>query len=77
MQEETVFIGDLSFHCDENDISRLFQPYGTIQSIIIRRSRNGESLRYGFVRILSDNLQMILDDLHGKKFMGRRLRYDT
>lgn len=72
----TVFVGNLSFFCDENHLRILFSNYGVLNNVEVVRSRNGNSLLYGFIDFLepSDG-ERAVQLLHGMLFMGRRMRY--
>lgn len=43
----------------------------------MRRSRNNETLHYGFVHMeTSEDAHRAIQSLNGQKFLGRRLRYN-
>lgn len=70
-----LFVGDLSFYCNESDLKQLFSPYGKIKRAEIKRGRFGDSLMHGFVELDSiTGAQRALEDLNTTKFLGRRLR---
>lgn len=70
----TVFAGDLSYFCTEDDLAEVFSHYGSVQRAIIRRSKEGQSLNYGFVTFHRvDDLDR-LQELEGMLFLGRYLR---
>eukprot|EP01039_Chlorochromonas_danica_P018868 gene18868-22785_t len=72
----SLFVGDISFFCTEADMVRLFEPYGRVLHVEVRRNAAGESLRHGFAELASvDAAQRAINDLHSSKFMGRRIRY--
>jgi RNA recognition motif-containing protein len=73
----SIFCGDLSFFCTDADLCQLFQAVGPVRSAIVRRSRNNETLHYGFVHMeTSEDAHRAIQSLNGQKFLGRRLRYD-
>jgi RNA recognition motif-containing protein len=71
-----LFVGDLSFFCDERDLYALFEQCGTVQDVrIIRNDHGTRSLMFGFVT-MSDVHEARESErlLHGQYFMGRTLR---
>ncbi len=71
----SLFVGDISFFCTEADLVRLFEPYGRVLHVEVRRNATGESLRHGFAELASvDAAQRAINDLHSSKYMGRRIR---
>jgi hypothetical protein len=72
----SLFVGDISYFCTEADLVRLFEPYGRVLHVEVRRNAAGESLRHGFAELESvDAAQRAIHDLHSSKYMGRRIRY--
>ena len=71
----TLFIGDLSYFCTEDDLCTLLSRYGQITAARVRRGVTGESLLHGFVSFQNAQLLMqAVKDLDGAVFMGRNLR---
>lgn len=72
----TLFLGDLSKFCVEEDLSALFGQFGEIVEIrIMRNSSTGKALSYGFIRFLQyDCAAAALASLNGMPFHGRHLR---
>jgi hypothetical protein len=71
---ETIFVGDLSYFCTDQDLRRIFQPFGPVKSASVRRSANNESLHYGFVQMKAEDATMAFHGMQGKKVMGRHLK---
>lgn len=72
----SLFVGDISFFCTDADLVHLFEPYGRVLHVEVRRNSSGESLRHGFAELASvDAAQRAINELHSSKFMGRRIRY--
>ncbi len=74
-----LFIGNLSYFCEESQIIELFRQYGEPVHVEISRNRKqNKTLMYGFVTMVSgteaENMVHLLD---GYLFMGRKLRYDN
>lgn len=78
----TLFVGDLSITCTENDLVELFSQFidkNHIASAHILRCRTtGTSLCYGFVSISSADSEaetaLIRRELHGMYLFGRNLK---
>lgn len=71
-----VFVGDLSYFCNEENLEILFGSYGTVRKVDIRRGEETHgSLMHGFVEmeVLSDAITAA-NALDGIKFMGRKMR---
>jgi RNA recognition motif-containing protein len=72
----TLFLGDLSIFCQEKELFELFQKYGPIESIEIKRSeKNKPCLAYGFIKFAhrqsaADAIEQVNETL----FMGRFIR---
>ncbi len=73
--DRTIFLGDLSFFCTENDLLPLCSTYGAVTAIRIRRGNQGKSLLFGFVEYTFPEAARIASvELNGQLFMGRYLR---
>eukprot|EP00981_Chlorochromonas_danica_P008203 scaffold2062_cov181-Ochromonas_danica.AAC.7 len=71
----TLFLGDLSYFCTEEDLCTLFADYGPILTVRVRRGVTGESLMHGFIALESpDMARRAITDLDGIEFMGRNMR---
>lgn len=75
-QSATLFLGDLSIFCQESDLYKLFQPYGPIESIDIKRSeKNKPCLAYGFIKFFyRDSAEQAMEAINGMIFLGRSIR---
>jgi hypothetical protein len=70
----TIFAGDLSYFCSEDDLFRFFAPLGRVLNVSIAR-KNEASLMYGFVEFESlETAEKIAQEYNGYLFMGRHLR---
>jgi RNA recognition motif-containing protein len=73
--DHSLFLGDLSYFCSEQDLMQLFQPYGPIIAVNVCRGYNDDPLMYGFIELTGEMIKNIaMQDLDGIEFMGRRLR---
>lgn len=74
----TLFVGDISILCNEDTIHDLFSPYGSIESIELKKSDRDPTrahLSYGFVKFFSpESAELAMKDLNGKFVQGRCLR---
>ena len=72
----TLFVGDLSFFCNEEDIRKLFSTYGTVLHSEIKRGKaTGDSLMHGFIEMDTETAaENAMRALSNEKFMGRRIR---
>ncbi len=78
--EETIndiFVGNLSFFCEENHLFDLFLEYGAVKNVrIIRNDNNTRSLMFGFVTMSSPHEATEMARLlNNHLFMGRSMRY--
>jgi hypothetical protein len=75
---DTLFLGDLSRYCSENQIKEFFISYGiSIREVKIARApeRPEKSLSYGFVTMASpEEALWVLENLQGALLCGRPLR---
>jgi RNA recognition motif-containing protein len=71
-----VFVGDLSFFCQELQLFELFSVYGLVTDARVKRSdRGNRTLMYGFVRMAElEQAAQAATELHGKLYMGRKMR---
>ncbi len=69
-----IFVGNLSFLATENDVKGVFEPFGVVASVSIKKKSGKNSRGWGFVG-MPDELaaQAAIAGLQGKEFMGRAL----
>ncbi len=71
----SLFIGDLSYFCTEQDLLSLFAPYGPIVNVHIRKGVHGNSLMHGFIVLRNaDNAKKVIQDINDKEYMGRHIK---
>ena len=71
-----LYIGNLSWNANENDLQSAFEPFGTIEEvkIVVDRETN-RSRGFGFVKYATaEEAQAAIKQLDGTDFMGRALR---
>lgn len=68
-----IYVGNLNYKVDENDLAELFQEYGSVSSAkIITDKFSGRSKGFGFVTMENDNeAKKAIDDLNGASFENR------
>lgn len=71
-----IYVGNLSWNTDDNDLGNLFAQYGEVVSarIIIDRNTN-RSKGFGFVEMAeSDAAVAAISELNGSEVDGRNIR---
>ncbi len=71
-----IYIGNISYSVDEQELGQIFSEYGEVSSakIIIDRV-TGRSKGFGFVEMPNnDEGQQAIENLEGKEVNGRKLR---
>ena len=72
----TIFIGNLSWDTEEEDLKDLFNTYGEVRKCKIPLERDsGRKRGFGFVEMTSESLEKTaIDDLQDVEWMGREIR---
>ncbi|MBW2145862.1 MAG: RNA-binding protein [Deltaproteobacteria bacterium] len=75
---KNLYVGNLPFSTEEDDLKGLFAEIGTVDSVKIVRERfSGKSRGFGFVEMATDELaEEAIKKLNGYSFDGRSLRVD-
>ena len=70
-----LYVGNLSYSVDNNELQDMFAPHGTVESAsIITDRETGRSKGFGFVEMGTDQqAQTAIAALHGKEIGGRSL----
>lgn len=74
-----IYIGNISYNAQENDIAELFGQYGEVVSvrIIIDRYTN-QSKGFGFVEMAEGSAaEAAISELNGKEWQNRELRVNV
>jgi RNA recognition motif-containing protein len=75
-EDRTLFLGDLSVYCTEEEIGSFFRSFGIIEKIRIKHATNNKNLSYGFVTFSNrETAERVLQQANGQIFLGRTLRY--
>jgi len=70
-----IFVGNLAFTTTEDDLTQLFEPFGTVSQARIATDREtGRSRGFGFVEMPNDaEAEAAIEELHGATIGGRPL----
>ena len=70
-----IYVGNLPRQSSEDDLRRLFEPFGKIMSAnVIKDKFSGESKGFGFVEFSKKSEgEAAIEALNGKDFMGQAL----
>eukprot|EP01038_Epipyxis_sp_PR26KG_P014234 gene14234-19099_t len=74
--DRSLFIGDLSVFCTEDDLKNVFASFGPVEEVKIKRSKTTNiSLCYGFITFeYGDSALTALKEMNGALVCGRMLR---
>ena len=72
----TIYIGNLSFQAEQEDLIHLFSQYGEIKNCSLPLDREtGRKRGFAFVEMNNDaDEQKAIDDLQDVEWMGRMIR---
>jgi RNA recognition motif-containing protein len=72
----TIYVGNISYNLGEDEIRRIFEVMGSVESIkLIRDKRTGKSKGYCFIEMTDKKEAMeAINALDGKDVSGRNLR---
>ncbi|MEW6051476.1 MAG: RNA-binding protein [Candidatus Zixiibacteriota bacterium] len=70
-----LFVGNLAFDVTDEDLRKVFEPFGTVMSAAIVKDRfSSEPRGFGFVEMSSKSeAQAAINELNGKDFMSRAM----
>lgn len=70
-----VYVGNMSYKADENDLNELFGEFGEVVSAnVIKDKFSGRSKGFGFVEFDTPQQAQAALKLDGQEFMGRALK---
>ena len=72
----TIFVGNLSWDTEEEDLRDLFNTYGEVTKCTIPLERDsGRKRGFGFVEMTNESKEKTaIDDLQDVEWMGREIR---
>jgi RNA recognition motif-containing protein len=72
----TIFVGNLSFDAEVEDLENLFAQYGKVRKCTLPLEREtGRKRGFAFVELASDEEETkAIDDLQNVEWMGRGIR---
>ena len=70
-----IYVSNLSYKVDENDLREIFEEYGEVSSVkIITDKFNGKSKGFGFVEMNNaDEAKRAIEQLNGGELDGRKM----
>ena len=75
VEYRTLFLGDLSLHCNEQIIHEIFGRFGTIEQIRMKNASMNQGLSYSFVTyVYREDAEAALRQLNGTMLLGRKIR---
>ena len=68
-----MYVSNLGFHTSEDDLRKLFEPFGQVSSAkVITDRETGRSRGFGFVEMASStDANQAMNKLNGKEIEGR------
>jgi len=70
-----IYVGNLPFSADENEIRTLFSQHGTVESVNVITDRDtGRPRGFAFVEMSRADASRAIQNLNGKEMGGRALR---
>ena len=74
-----IYIGNLSYDAGENDIRKVFEEYGSVESVkIIIDRMTDRSKGFGFVEMTNDDeAKKAIAELDGKEHYDRALKVNA
>ena len=72
----TIYIGNLSYQVNEEDLTEVFKDYGEVKSVVIPKDRETGRVRgFAFVEMEEENQEeKAIEELDGAEWMNRQLR---
>ncbi len=75
MQQNKLYVGNLSYSVDESHLEQLFSTYGNIDEVALIKDRDtGRSKGFAFVTFSSQEAAEKALEQNGKELEGRTLR---
>ncbi len=72
---KNIYVGNLPFSTNDDEIKGLFEAYGTVNSVNLITDRDTGRLRgFGFVEMEDADAAKAIESLDGQDFGGRSLK---
>ena len=69
-----IFVGNLAYAAKNEDIKKLFETFGEVATVSLKKKSGGNPRGFGFLEMPNDaKAQAAIAELNGKDFMGRPL----
>jgi cold-inducible RNA-binding protein len=70
-----LYVGNLSYSASDEDLRRLFAPFGTVRfAMVVKDAATGRSRGFGFVEMATpEEAQAAVSAMHGHPAEGRPL----
>ena len=70
-----IYIGNLSYRVKEDDLRRVLEEYGTVDSVKVIKDRDtGRSKGYAFAEMPdAEEARNSIEELNGAEFQGRQM----
>ena len=74
----SIYVGNLAYEIDKQDLSEVFNDYGTVERVHIPKDREtGQARGFAFVELKSEaNEDKAIQILDGAEWMGRDIKVD-
>lgn len=71
----TIYVGNLPFSATEAEVRKLFEQYGSVQSVkLVNDRETGRPRGFGFVDMPASDAQKAIEHTNGMDMGGRPLR---
>ena len=74
----SIYVGNLAYEINQEDLSEVFNEYGSVQRVHIPKDRETGRVRgFAFVEMKSEaNEEKAIEILNGAEWMGRDIKVD-
>lgn len=74
-ETRTLYVGNLPFKADEDDITQLFAAYGPVHAVrLVKDRRTGRRKGYGFIEMEANAAESALKKLNDSEFDNRTIK---
>ncbi len=70
-----IYVGNLNYNVDDNDLNTIFGEFGTVSSAkVIKDQYSGKGKGFGFIEMSNDSEALsAIDKLNGAEIQGRAM----